>query len=987
MDYEYEPSVWNRVTAEIGRNTPGRSVTTEYLLNAGSTGFLCVTHYTLSGFMVTRNGNYPDGSLTCVKRTNEDGESDYVFTNAHEKVVLERHVGLDYTYDTYFLYDRFDQLVCVLPPAVSENWESSAGSYVLASGNLLDHYAYFYEYDYFNNCISSKLPGAGWYYKVYDGDHRMILSQSPNQRFRSEWSFCKYDLLDRIILEGTVRNSNSHHELVRSYMDTLVCESYDGTGTFGYTNRFPLGESPRITKVSYYDTESFLFLPLFHSLNVVRPQGTYSSCQSLLTGCYLSLNDGEGTGELQSFSYDKRKRLIGSSIYNAVSRATTYTFTEYNELNAPVLINRRFVSPDGTCLSDMSYHYDNGGRETASALTVSLSDGRTNQSRTFPSRELTYDEFCRPVFEQITSGERISTVYRTDGKLGGLESARFSQTLHYSDVPSCFWNEYFNGRISAVSIRQLDNSYRMFLSYGDRQSLCDMAMYTYDGTGYLRFKESMGYDIMGNIRTLTRQTPLGDVNVLSFEYTGNHFKSSYDHSSSRWPDAYSFLYHSWEPEGAFGYDDNGNETRNLAQNVEYAHYNNHNLPDSVCFPGGNTLLLDYLSDGRRVRTNTKTYRTALIVPWDDLQLLSDPSSETEEVRDGDFLFRDGRLSRLETPGGYVSLRNDTTGEKRIRGYYYIKDYLGSVRLTCDYETGEVLQSMEYLPSGAIFRRTGYDIQNRRFCGKEELSMHGFNMYDSGARLQYTLVPRFSTMDPLLEKYYDISPYVYCANNPVRFIDPTGMIWEDPQEAERLKRNIDNRITSLNKDIVRNQDKLDKGGLSEKQIGKLESRISEANNRISNLNTSKADIDLLGADQSNVYALSSISGGKHKVRQGSDGKVYIETSSDALSIHEVTHVRQSLDAGGLRFSTNGELLNAGVGIRSVSNMEIEAYKMQYSYDRSFPGSLRGRGLQGIDVHSVGGITNDGKHVYPVIYQYSIDLNKFFKQQKKLIGGGK
>ena len=473
---------------------------------------------------------------------------------------------------------------------------------------------------------------------------------------------------------------------------------------------------------------------------MVRPQGAYSSCQSLLTGCYLSLNDGEGTGELQSFSYDKRKRLIGSSIYNAVSRATTYTFTEYNELNAPVLINRRFVSPDGTCLSDMSYHYDNGGRETASALTVSLSDGRTNQSRTFPSRELTYDEFCRPVFEQITSGERISTVYRTDGKLGGLESARFSQTLHYSDVPSCFWNEYFNGRISAVSIRQLDNSYRMFLSYGDRQSLCDMAMYTYDGTGYLRFKESMGYDIMGNIRTLTRQTPLGDVNVLSFEYTGNHFKSSYDHSSSRWPDAYSFLYHSWEPEGAFGYDDNGNETRNLAQNVEYAHYNNHNLPDSVCFPGGNTLLLDYLSDGRRVRTNTKTYRTALIVPWDDLQLLSDPSSETEEVRDGDFLFRDGRLSRLETPGGYVSLRNDTTGEKRIRGYYYIKDYLGSVRLTCDYETGEVLQSMEYLPSGAIFRRTGYDIQNRRFCGKEELSMHGFNMYDSGARLQYTLVP-------------------------------------------------------------------------------------------------------------------------------------------------------------------------------------------------------------------------------------------------------
>lgn len=69
------------------------------------------------------------------------------------------------------------------------------------------------------------------------------------------------------------------------------------------------------------------------------------------------------------------------------------------------------------------------------------------------------------------------------------------------------------------------------------------------------------------------------------------------------------------------------------------------------------------------------------------------------------------------------------------------------------------------------------------------------------------------------------------------------------------------------------------------------------------------------------------------------------------------------------------------------MEIEAYKMQYSYDRSFPGYLGGRGLQGIDVYSVGGIMNEGKFVYPKIYQYSINLNKFLKQQEKLIKGGK
>ncbi|MCD7974180.1 MAG: hypothetical protein LUG18_16200 [Candidatus Azobacteroides sp.] len=33
--------------------------------------------------------------------------------------------------------------------------------------------------------------------------------------------------------------------------------------------------------------------------------------------------------------------------------------------------------------------------------------------------------------------------------------------------------------------------------------------------------------------------------------------------------------------------------------------------------------------------------------------------------------------------------------------------------------------------------------------------------------------KFMTMDPMAEKYYSISPYAYCANNPVRFIDPDG----------------------------------------------------------------------------------------------------------------------------------------------------------------------------------------------------------------------
>ena len=37
-----------------------------------------------------------------------------------------------------------------------------------------------------------------------------------------------------------------------------------------------------------------------------------------------------------------------------------------------------------------------------------------------------------------------------------------------------------------------------------------------------------------------------------------------------------------------------------------------------------------------------------------------------------------------------------------------------------------------------------------------------------------ILGRFNTIDPLAEKYYSISPYAYCDNNPVNAIDPFGM---------------------------------------------------------------------------------------------------------------------------------------------------------------------------------------------------------------------
>ena len=45
---------------------------------------------------------------------------------------------------------------------------------------------------------------------------------------------------------------------------------------------------------------------------------------------------------------------------------------------------------------------------------------------------------------------------------------------------------------------------------------------------------------------------------------------------------------------------------------------------------------------------------------------------------------------------------------------------------------------------------------------------GFPHLDYGARYYHPLSSRWTTLDPLAEKYYSVSPYAFCSGNPVNF---------------------------------------------------------------------------------------------------------------------------------------------------------------------------------------------------------------------------
>ncbi|MBN2365425.1 MAG: hypothetical protein EH225_05585, partial [Calditrichaeota bacterium] len=112
----------------------------------------------------------------------------------------------------------------------------------------------------------------------------------------------------------------------------------------------------------------------------------------------------------------------------------------------------------------------------------------------------------------------------------------------------------------------------------------------------------------------------------------------------------------------------------------------------------------------------------------------------------------------------------------MRKFYYIKDLLGSVRVTLD-QNGEGVEAYDYYPFGLKMPDRLYmsGLANTRnlFIGKEHDSETGYDYF--GARLYDSRIGRWLNVDKLDQ--YD-SPYVFCANNPQRIQDIDGWYGED-----------------------------------------------------------------------------------------------------------------------------------------------------------------------------------------------------------------
>ena len=85
--------------------------------------------------------------------------------------------------------------------------------------------------------------------------------------------------------------------------------------------------------------------------------------------------------------------------------------------------------------------------------------------------------------------------------------------------------------------------------------------------------------------------------------------------------------------------------------------------------------------------------------------------------------------------------------------------------------GLKLSGISSLAAGKLINRYKYNGKELQSCEFSDGS--GLELYDYGARMQDPQLGRWNGIDKLTGEYSPVSPYAYCANNPVKYIDLDG----------------------------------------------------------------------------------------------------------------------------------------------------------------------------------------------------------------------
>ena len=813
----YENSPLSRT---VGVKNPGavwnaHPKTAAYRCNTAEEAVL----FRISSDGVQRVGRYMPGALYVTRETDEDGIWQESFTDKSGRVVMTRQGN---GYDTYYIYDDHGRLCYVLPPMAVDGMHNT-GNYP-DSHTLLQQYAYLYKYDDRGNCIGKRLPGCKSIQMIYDRANRLVMSQDGNQQSGSLWTITKYDALSRVLYTYEANPLRSPPDLYRYCRERRFVEeradSYNAWPGMGYSLRIlsPISqEEGRLLTVNYYDDYSFLYI-----------EGTAAS--------QLAYRSKEGYGA----AYSSAKGLLtGTQVFDLTDRSKyAITVYYYDEYGNPVQTRTRHVSGDyemtyaqcdlsGNILESYTEHLDSRGRLSVSESVENTYDrsGRLTRTDYAVNDSLStdwryeYDELGRISSKSIDGGlTHAKYRYNLQGWITRIEDVDFVQNLYYESLMGNYGKVRYNGNISAMNwtyrtdTDTIVNGYRFTYDAHDRLA----SAYSVTGSDFSsgRYHVEYEYDKHGNMVNLYRDGGRGGmIDEMNWSYEGNRVVEITDMVGEQ--GRYDMKeYRDYNHNGLdYFYDSNGNMTADLDRDIVAIRYNLLNLPDTVQFRNGSAIVNYYTADGKRTGSKYLTPLTTVVIPAGQtfgstsgtVAMSSHVTARRGSLEYAGADFESDTLIRIHNGDGYLDC-----SEQDFR--YFVRDYQGNIRTVYGsalknlkfieidkpprhlatvpfdwFDRGDMqyielqktvtYQRMQYYPFGLPYEAHYQpEEQPYKYGGKEFIELHGYDSYDFDARMYYPALCRFTTMDPLCEKYYSISPYAYCNNNPVKYVDPDGESW-------------------------------------------------------------------------------------------------------------------------------------------------------------------------------------------------------------------
>ena len=703
---------------------------------------------------ITKDENWSVTQTHILDHTTEE------FKNKHGQVVLKRNYNGGEAYDTYYVYDIRGNLTFVIPPLAEGTSDQST----------LDNLGYQYKYDSRNRLVEKKLPGKQqWEYIVYDKLDRPVATGPAYKIYGAVsendkgWLITEYDVLGRVTQTGWKQLSVSATDRA----------NFQNNVTSG-SNPFTLSANDILTK-NYYDNYTYSGAPN-PIPSQIESQNLATNVKGLPTGSWTKVLDvnNPNAGETSYTFYDEYYRPVLTNTSNHLggftqvvskldwSGKTEYTITTHKyDTNATALTVRDNFTYTAQDRLELHTQQINGGSAQLIAKNTydelgQLTSKNVGGTGTTGLQTVDYKYNIRGWLKEIND---VTTV--------GTGSDLFAFRINYNTLDNL--GDYdmqgtplYNGNIAATYWKT-KMGYLKKYNYAydnlNRLTEAEYRMPDSNPTDISAYDENVTYDKNGNIKTLVRnggiRTMVDTIDELVYTYDSDK-KNQLIKVLDNNPSPHGFN------DGAnndveYGYDDNGNMTRDDNKGITKIIYNHLNLPTEIVF-GTNKIEYLYNATGqkvvKKVTENTVTTTTTYLA--------------------GGFQYKNSVLQFFPQAEGYV--KKEGSSYKYVFNY---TDHLGNIRLSySDMDNSgsiaidEIVEENEYYPFG--LKHNTYISTNAyqyKYNGKELQTELGLNMYDMDMRDYDPAIARWVVQDPVV--HYDYSPYSAFDNNPIFFADPSG----------------------------------------------------------------------------------------------------------------------------------------------------------------------------------------------------------------------